>query len=258
MVSYALKEVVHQAETAIAEGVKEIWLTAQDTGAYGKDIGTDIIELVTSVCSIKGDFFVRIGMMNPEYVKDNVERLISLFDKHEKLFKFIHIPVQAGNDRILKLMNRKYTVQEFKESVQALNSAEISVATDIICGFPTETAKEFEDSLNLIREFRFDVVNRSKYWPRPGTKAAEMEQVPRKEINRRSALLKDVFEDRLIEMNHEWIDWKGRVLIDEKGTGGTMKGRNYAYKQVVVKNKEFGIFTIVKINKVGVFYLEAE
>ncbi|MFO8015904.1 MAG: radical SAM protein, partial [Candidatus Woesearchaeota archaeon] len=184
------------------------------------------------------NFFVRVGMMNPDYVLKILDELIEAM-KEDKIFRFIHIPVQSGNNKVLKSMNRRYTAEDFRRIIRRFREEipDMTVSTDIICGFPGETEEQFNDSVELIKEIRPDVLNISRFWPRPGTPAESMEQFPTRITKERSQKLTKAFHDIAREKNRAWIGWKGKVLIDEKGKAGTgtMIGRNYAYKPVVVR-----------------------
>jgi threonylcarbamoyladenosine tRNA methylthiotransferase CDKAL1 len=199
-----------------------------------------------------------VGMMNPNHVLNMLDELIEAF-KGDRIFKFIHIPVQAGNDEVLKRMNRRYSADDFRRIVKEFRKKipKMTISTDIICGFPGETDEQFNDSVELIREIKPDVLNISRFWPRPGTAAEKMEgQLHGNITKERSTLLQKVHEEVSFEKNRKWIGWKGKVLIDEKGKPGTNTfiGRNYCYKPVVVKpgrkKINLGDFIEVKIKNV--------
>jgi len=141
--SYPEKEIVKQIELGIKHGCKEIWLTSQDTAAYGQDIKADLVSLLRKIVLIKGDFKVRVGMMDPNNLVLILGDLIKVM-KSDKIFKFLHIPVQSGNDEILKKMKRPYTINDLKKIIKKLRKEipEITISTDIICGFPSETEEE--------------------------------------------------------------------------------------------------------------------
>ena len=252
--SYAIQEIVDEVTRSVAEGVKEIYLTGQDTGAYGLDWkkeairkqnaekgeqrGIELPELIDALTKIPGDFMIRVGMTSPNHVYRHLDRLITVY-QHPKIYKFLHIPVQSGSNKVLQDMKRPYTVEEYKYCIQKFKKAypEITIATDIIVGFPGETEAEFKETIKLLEETKPDIVNRSRFAPRPGTKAAAMKQVSTNVVKERSKILMDVVEKISKERNALWKGWTGTVLIDEYGKNNTMIGRNYAYKQVVVNRK---------------------
>ena len=248
--SYSIKEIVERVEADLADGVREFWLTSQDTACYGRDIGTNLAELVEAVCAVEGDFRVRIGMMTPNMALDILEDLIEAYND-EKVFKFVHLPVQSGDDQILKKMRRFYTVADFKKIVYAFRSAfpKITIATDVICGFPGEDEEAFKRTLQLIEDVKPDIVNISKFFARPKTPAASMrDSVPFPEIKRRSALLNSLASKIASERNREWCGWGGEVLIDEVGKfAGSWIGRNFAYKPIVVKSEKNMLGKVVHV-----------
>ncbi|MDD5416995.1 MAG: MiaB/RimO family radical SAM methylthiotransferase, partial [Candidatus Aenigmarchaeota archaeon] len=218
-------------------GCKEIWITSQDTGAYGLDEydKSQLPDLMNKINDIPKDFMVRIGMMNPNNIKPILTELINSFN-NKKMYKFIHIPVQSGSDEILKAMNRKYTALEFKDLVEAFRDAfRCTIWTDIIVGYPGETEEQFKETLKLIKEIEPDYVNISRFAKRDGTPAAQLKQLDTEEMKRRTSTLTNLVENMSLKKNREWIGWSGDILITERGKKeGQWIGRNFAYKQVVI------------------------
>ena len=263
--SYSIDEVVRRVRSDLHSGAKEVWLTAQDMACYGRDIGANLPELLKAVCSIdESDFLIRVGMMTPNYVLDMLDSLIEAFlDEH--VFKFLHLPVQSGDDTVLKQMNRFYSVSDFREIVSSFRKAipDITIATDVICGFPGESNEAFQRSLRLIEEVKPDVVNVSKFFPRPRTKAERMTgKVSPAEVKRRSQNLAKLVKQISAQKNAGWKGWTGKILIDEKGKQpGSWIGRNFAYKPVVVRSEDASLLgTLVNVRVVKTFqtYLAAE
>ena len=204
--------------------------------------------LVNAVAEIPENFMIRVGMMNPMYMPRIKEDLIESYD-NDKIFKFLHIPVQSGSDKVLQDMKRGHTSATYKEMVKRAKQrfGKFTISTDIIVGFPTETEEDFEKTIELLEETRPDVVNLSRYSARPGTDAAEWKQLEVSEIKRRSKLVFEQINKITSENNKKWIGWTGKVLFDEKTDDG-IKGRNFAYKPVFVKDSvEIGESHIVKI-----------
>ena len=264
--SYSIEEIMERVEKNLATGVREFWLTSQDTACYGRDLGTNLAELLEALCSVKGDFKIRVGMMTPNVVKPILEDLVQAF-KCEKVFKFVHLPVQSGDEQVLKRMHRFYSIEDFKRIVNAFRASfpEIAIATDVICGFPSESEEAFEKTLRLIENVKPDVVNVSKFFARPRTVAAEMQKefVPFSEIKRRSGVAAELARKMAFEKNRRWVGWTGEVLIDEVGkVHGSWIGRNFAYKPIVLKNLDFGDLlgkTLrVRVVKAFATYLEGE
>jgi threonylcarbamoyladenosine tRNA methylthiotransferase CDKAL1 len=262
--SYSIQGIVERMKKDLAFGVREFWITSQDTACYGRDVGLNLAELLRAVCDVGGDFRVRVGMMTPNGVMHILNDLIEVF-KSQKIFKFIHLPVQSGDDQILERMQRFYCVEDFRRIVDAFKNSfpNITLATDVICGFPSESPKAFERTLQLIKEVRPDIVNVSKFFARPATVAAKMHDdfVPLLEIKRRSIIATELAREVAFERNQRWIDWTGEVFIDEVGKfSGSWIGRNFAYKPTTVKNVKgvFGKVLQVKVVRAFSTHLEAE
>ena len=259
--SYPIESIIKEIKTALNQGCKEIWITSQDTGAYGRDININLIGLIEEITNIEADFIVRLGMMNPNHVLEMLDDLIEIY-KNKKIFKFLHIPVQSGNNKILRLMKRKYKVDDFKRIVEKFRKEieDITISTDIITGFPSETDEQFKDSLTLIDDIKPDVLNISRFNARPGTDAFKMEEQIKGEVPKdRSRKLTSNFEWIAFRKNKKWDNWKGTILINEKGKNNTFVGRNSSYKPVVVKgNFKLGEKIQVKIVNTTKHYLVGE
>jgi len=235
--SFRIGDIVRQVRQEINDGCREIWLTSTDNGCYGFDIGTDFPSLVNAVSEIEHDFMIRVGMMNPMYMPRIRKNLLESFE-NPKLFKFLHIPVQSGSNQVLKDMKRGHTADVFRKSSEIFRKKfeKFTVSTDVIVGFPTETEEDFEQTLDMIRETRPDIVNLSRYSARPGTEAALMDQVSVSDRLERSKKLSEMVNKISQERNQEWIGWKGDVLFDEI-SDDAIKGRNYAYKPIFIQEK---------------------
>jgi threonylcarbamoyladenosine tRNA methylthiotransferase CDKAL1 len=259
--SYDVVDIVERVREDLDSGLREFWITSQDTACYGRDKRTDLAALLQALCGIDGNFRVRVGMMTPNNVLDILEELVQAF-QDERIFKFIHLPVQSGDDDVLKRMRRFYCVNDFKRVVEAFRASfpDITLATDVICGFPGETEEAFQGTLRLMEEVRPDVVNVSKFFARPKTAAAKMQKdaVPWSEIKRRSIMASALAKKLSLENNRRLVGWTGEILIDEVGkVPGSWVGRNFAYKPVAVKttSKLIGKFVPVEIMKAFPTYL---
>jgi len=232
--SYRIGDIVRQVRTEISEGCSEVWLTSTDNGCYGFDIDSDLPELVNSVIEIPEKFFVRVGMMNPMYMPRIRDDLLKSFE-NSKVFKFLHVPVQSGSDKVLNDMKRGHTAKTFRDVTNQFREKfdKFTISTDIIVGFPTETKEDFQMTMRLLDETRPDIVNLSRYSQRPGTDAAEMIQIDVAEVKRRSKIAYELITKISKENNQKWIGWKGEVLFDEEFESQT-RGRNFAYKPIFV------------------------
>jgi MiaB-like tRNA modifying enzyme len=262
--SYGVQEIVGRVKKDLAMGVREFWITSQDTACYGRDMSTNLAELLQAICDIEGDFRIRVGMMTPNMVVDILDDLIQAF-KSEKIFKFIHLPVQSGDDQILERMRRFYSVDDFKRIVNAFRAkfSEMTLATDVICGFPGDDKEAFEKTLQLIEEVKPDIVNVSKFFARPRTVAAEMQGdfVSFREIKRRSGIAAELARKVAFERNQRWVGWTGEIFVDEVGKiPSSWVGRNFLYKPIVVKSDDnlLGTAFHVKVVRALSTYLEGE
>jgi threonylcarbamoyladenosine tRNA methylthiotransferase CDKAL1 len=230
--SYKINDIVRQVSDDVKQGCKEVWLTSTDNGAYGFDIHTNIAELLKHVCSIDSDFMVRVGMMNPQYLQFIIDDLIEAY-RDDKVFKFLHIPVQSGSNRVLRAMRRGHSVERFIDIVKRFRKelGYCTIATDVIVGFPTESYDDFKATIDLIKEVEPDVVNLSKYSARPNTYASRLKQLSKDVINERSAIMHDVVREVCYKRSMLWKGWEGYILVDEYASNG-MQGRNYAYKPI--------------------------
>ncbi len=263
LVSYPSDKIIEEARQSIRDGCKEIWLTSQDNAAYENGLP----ELIRKITSLDGEFMLRIGMMNPAHALPIADGLISAY-KNKKVFKFLHIPVQSGNERVLEAMNRKHTAAQFRKLVLKFRKEipEITLSTDIICGFPTETKKEFEDSLRLVNEIRPDILNISRFGARPGTAAAKMKQLHGNETKKRSQELTHLFSKISAEKNKKYLGKEFEVLIDEYGKNKNQLknknqfiGRTQNYLPVVVSGRfKLGQKAKVKITEARMHYLTGE
>ncbi len=259
--SYSIDEVVERVKQDLDSGAKEVWLTSQDTACYGMDIGVSLADLLSRVCEIEGNFFVRVGMMNPDHVVKILNELVEAY-KCGKVFKFLHLPVQSGDGEVLELMNRRYTVEDFQTVIKAFRRQipMLTLSTDVICGFPGESEEAFGRTKRLIEEVQPDIVNVSKFFPRPRTPAEKMVPLSPQEVKMRSKNVAELSERISFEKNRAWKDWEGTVLFDERGKGESWMGRNFAYKPIVVKGVESLVGKFVQVRVVNAFstYLEAK
>ncbi|KAF7009240.1 hypothetical protein CFC21_023806 [Triticum aestivum] len=254
--SYSIDSLVDRVKIVVSEGVREIWLSSEDTGAYGRDIGTNLPNLLNAiVAELPADrsTMLRIGMTNPPFILEHLNEIASVL-RHPCVYTFLHVPVQSGSDAVLKAMNREYTVSEFRMVVDTLCELVpgMQIATDIICGFPGETDEDFVETVNLIKEYQLPQVHISQFYPRPGTPAARMKKVPSIEVKKRSRELTSVFE---AFSPYEGLKGKvERIWITEIATDGVhLVGHTKGYIQVLViaPDSMLGTSADAKITSVG-------
>jgi len=240
--SYRNGSIIRQLERDVIDGCKEIWLTSTDNGCYGRDINSNLVELLEACSLLPGPFKIRVGMMNPMYLSDLLDGLLRLYKESDKIYKFLHIPVQSGSGKILKRMFRGHDVDTFKDVVLKFRKEipEITIATDIIVGFPGESEDDFNSTINLIKLTQPDIVNISKYSSRSGTYSSKYKKIPSTIIKYRSEILHSVCRSISRKRNSMWKNWEGELLIDEINNN-IIQGRNYAYKSVIIKDVNSGL-----------------
>lgn len=186
------ENILKEIREIVSEGkYKKITLLGQNVNSYGNDLktGENFSRLLKKICEVPGDFKLSFMTSHP---KDLTEEVINVIASEDKILKDIHLPAQSGNNRILKLMNRKYTREKYLDIIRKIREKipNARITSDFIVGFPTETEEEFEDTMNLVREVKFDGIFAFMYSPREGTVAAQMEgQIDEKEKRRRVNLL---------------------------------------------------------------------
>lgn len=195
--SFPEDKILEEIKARVKQGVTTIYLTSQDNSAYGLDTNktSRLADLLNKIIKIPDDFEIRVGMMNPTHLTAILDELVEVF-KDKKIRKFIHIPIQTGSNKVLKEMNRKYTVEDFKKIINRFRKEipGITVSTDIIVGYPTETNADFEETVKLVDEMNFEVLNLSKFASRPGTVASKLKKIPTQEIKRRSVEINRLFK----------------------------------------------------------------
>ncbi|MCI5066107.1 tRNA (N(6)-L-threonylcarbamoyladenosine(37)-C(2))-methylthiotransferase [bacterium] len=236
--SHPIRHLRDVTAEAVHRGHREIYLTSQDTSAYGLDIGVTLVDLLEALIEIPGAFRIRIGMANPQHFSHFVADLWPLFAS-EKLYRFLHIPVQSGSEAVLSEMRRDHTAEDYLSVVREGRERwpDLTIATDIICGYPTETARDHEDTIRILRKSAPDAINISKFWPRPKTRAANLTPLPGATVKTRSREITKLFHRIARARNREWLHWSGTVLITEK-KHSRLLARNHAYKQVILSENQ--------------------
>jgi len=233
--SYPPSEVLRYVKEAVEAGAGEVYLVAQDAAAYGRDIGYSLPNLLRDICKVEGEFMVRVGMMEPSTTLKVLQPLLEAFSD-DKVYKFLHCPVQSGSDKVLELMNRRYNVDVFLSIVEAYRSSfpDGSLATDIMVGLPGEEEADFKQTCELLKRIEPDKVHIARFTPRPLTPAASMPHPPdwvKKERSRRLTLLVD---ELTLQRNRRWLGREVKVLVTGEVKEGSLMGRTYTYKPVVL------------------------
>ncbi|HOI57937.1 MULTISPECIES: MiaB/RimO family radical SAM methylthiotransferase [unclassified Methanoculleus] len=229
-------EILDAVRCLVASGAYEIQLTGQDVAAWGFDRGESLPDLLLAIREIPGRFAVRLGMMSPASVLGILEPLVDAYES-DKIFRFLHLPVQSGSDSVLGRMQRGYRAVDVLRIVDAFRERypEMMVSSDFITGFPGETEEEFRQTLELIERAAFVKVNITRYSRRPGTAAAALKDLPERIRKVRSrALLAEA--NRIYDRyNERWIGRETPVVATEKNTPGSTVCRNPCYLNVVIE-----------------------
>ena len=241
--SFAPQTIVDQVQALVDDGCLEIQLTGQDCACYGFDIGTNLAELTQRILThVNGNYRIRLGMGNPRHVLSYQEALLDCFTD-DRIYKFIHIPVQSGSENVLKAMNRRHTARDYATLAHAFTERfrKFTLSTDLIVGYPGETDADFNDTLKLLKETRPTVCNITRFVARPGTVAARLETASNQAVpddikHERSAILAEAFQQIALENNREWIGDECIVVTEKQGyRAGTTIARNEAYRPVALQ-----------------------
>ena len=251
-------------KSAVAAGVKEIRITAQDCAAYGfdrMDTAVKLPELLQMLTEVEGDFRLRIGMMNPF-------TLLRIIDEHElleafesdKVFKFFHIPVQSGSDKVLSDMRRNYKAADFIEIVRRIRRRfhYCTICTDFIVGFPTEGEDDFQASMQLLEEIKPEKVNITRFSPRPGTEASKLKDMLARDKKIRSRIMSATYHRIALAANNQLIGAELPVLVTERGDKGGVIARDPSYKTIIIEEDlPPGSFHKVRVKDARSTYLVA-
>jgi len=235
--SYPAADILQQVKRLVNDGCIEIQLTGQDCGCYGFDTGTNLAELVQQILAeVPGNYKMRLGMGNPRHMMQYLDKLIECF-KDDRVYKFIHLPVQSGSENILRAMNRMHSAADYVMLAEAFNQIPLfTLSTDLIVGFPGESEQDFNDTLDILEKTRPTVCNITRFVARPNTPAYHMAgAVPDQVKHTRSAALAEAFQKIATENNARWIGLTETVVIEKPGyRKGTYIARNAAYRPVAI------------------------
>lgn len=250
------KEIIKEVKTAIKKGAKEVWLLGQNVNSYSsaqnekalicrpsgregrhKSGAVNFPKLLGMANRIPGKFWIRFTSPHP---KDFSDELMETMKSCEKVTNYLNLPVQAGDDEILKKMNRPYTIEHYKNLVKKIRNKipDICLSTDVIVGFPGETKKQFENTCKLFEEIKFDMAYIAKYSPRPQTKASKIkDNVPIEEKEKRKKIINEILKKTGLENNKKYIGKTVEVLV-EKAEKGFLIGKTKSYKTVKLKGNK--------------------
>lgn len=238
--SYPAADIVQQVKSLVSDGCVEIQLTGQDCGCYGFDTDTNLAELVQQILTeVPGNYKMRLGMGNPRHMMQYLDDLLKCFED-DRVYKFIHLPVQSGSENILKAMNRKHSADDYVMLAEAFNKFPLfTLSTDLIVGFPGETEQDFQDTLDILEKTRPTVCNITRFVARPNTPAYNMAgAVPDEVKHVRSAALAEAFQRIATKNNARWIGTTETVVVEKNGyRKGTYIARNAAYRPVAITSE---------------------
>ena len=217
------EDILNECKALIASGCKEITLLGQNVNSYGKDLdcGVDFSDLLAQIAQLEGDFLIRFMTSHP---RDAGKKLFDTMAKYDKIAKQLHLPFQSGSSRVLKAMNRHYNREKYLAAVAYAKSVmpELVLTSDVIVGFPGETAEEFEETLTLIEQVRYDALFTFIFSPRHGTPAASMDDpTPKEEKNRRFDRLCALQNQISEEIHAGYVGKTMRCLVD--GSDGNLR-----------------------------------
>ena len=256
--------ILEEVKGLAKEGYKEITLLGQNVNSYkGNEKIRNFAELLNEVCKVDG--IERVNFISP-HPKDFTDDVIEVIANNEKVTRIVHLPLQAGNTKVLKEMNRKYTKEQYLSLAKKMldRIPGLVLSTDIIVGFPGETDEEFEDTLDVVREINFEQIFMFIYSVREGTVAAEREdQVPEEIKHIRFNKLKELYESRVDENNEKYLNTIQKLLIEgkSKNNENMLEGRTSTNKVVIFEphtEKKPGDIVSVKITETHRWYLKGE
>jgi threonylcarbamoyladenosine tRNA methylthiotransferase CDKAL1 len=233
--SFTEDEILAEILAHANAGTTEIQITAQDISCWGWDIGKSLPLLLKSIDDLPGRFMIRVGMMNPATVIGMLDDLVEAFAS-DRIFKFVHIPVQSGSDAILDRMGRGYTVADFEEIITAFKKRypEITLATDMIVGFPGETKEDFSKSLELIDRVRPNKVNITRYSRRPFTPLFPEKDFPEWVKKDRSRIMNSRAEQIYASINTGCLEKQVPIIVTETIKTGSVMARSPDYLGIVI------------------------
>lgn len=256
-----VNEILNEVKNLIKRGFKEIWLLGQNVNSYkseqrriNNERNIDFVRLLKMVNEIPGDFWIRFTSSHP---KDFSDSLVKTIAKCKKVTPYINLPVQSGDNAILRKMNRPYTIEKYKKLVKKIRDSfdknrealekEVAISTDVIVGFPGETKKQFENTVKLFKEMKFDMAYIAEYSPRPQTTAFKLkDDVSKEEKEKRRKALTEILKETALENNKKYVGKTVDVLTKES-KNEFLFGKTRTYKTVKLKGRSALIGKFIKV-----------
>ncbi len=237
------KEIICEIEKLVKNGTKEIWLLGQNVNSYS-DI--PFSKLLRKINEIPGKFWIRFTSSHP---KDFSDDIIKAIKESEKITEYLNLPVQSGDDEILKAMNRPYTIKKYLDIIKKVKKEipNICLSTDVIVGFPNETKEQFQNTAKLFEKVKYDMAYINKYSPRSQTRASQLEDnISPQEKKRRESVLNEILKKTALENNKKYIDKEVKALIDHKKNNDLWIGKTREYKTIAIRSKKALINKFIK------------
>ncbi|MDD3170657.1 MAG: tRNA (N(6)-L-threonylcarbamoyladenosine(37)-C(2))-methylthiotransferase [Candidatus Paceibacterota bacterium] len=257
--SFAVKDILKEIKKALNQGAGEIQLTSQDLAVFGLDRGKqELPELLKEIIKIKKEFKVKLGMMNPGQTKKILKPLLKSYQSN-KLYKFIHLPLQSGDNKVLKKMKRNYKAEDFIQISEAFRKKfkDSVLATDIIVGHPHESEEAFNNTIKIIKKTKPDIVHIFKFSRRKGTLDYQLKDWPDRIKKQRSRILTDLFKKINEKRNQDMKGKSFKVLVVEK-RGKTFLGRTDSGRAVVLNKGKPGFSVKTRITGARWNYLSGK
>ena len=259
--SYDESKIIESINSDLQSGAKEIWLTSQDLASYSLDKTQtqELPKLLNNILNLKHNFKLRLGMSNPDHLLPILQELIQIYN-NKKVYKFLHMPIQSASNKILKHMKRKYTLEQAEQIINVFRKTheDITIATDIIVGYPIETKQDHQANIDFIGKYKPDVLNISKFSSHKNTEVSKFATIDIKTINKRTAELMELHKRTALENKRKFLGKTVKVFVNQKTKIPYFyEARDENYNIVFVRSGDnlLGKILNVKINRLGVHYM---
>ena len=247
--SRSVNDIFFKAQYAIDSGSKELLLTSQDNGAFGADTESSLENLLNELSHLDGEFRLRVGMLNPMLVSGRSKEMAEAWGD-SRTYKFMHLPIQSGSQKILNSMTRDHALEEFWEVVEVFRDyyPEMMIITDIITGFPGETDEDHQETVKLLNKLSPDLVNVTRFSPRKGTPASRYKRIDGRIVKKRSRELTNLRKELGAKSFKRFVGRQTSILTVENQRSGSTLCRDDNYRPIILKEElPLGEFHDVKI-----------
>ncbi len=262
--SYSEEKILESIENDLKNGAKEVWLTSQGNECYGIDQGKQKLpELVNKILSLDYDFKLRIGMMNPGLLYNILDQMIEVY-KHPKVYKFLHIPIQSASKKVLTDMKRPYKIEKVESIIRKFKETfpNLTISTDIITGYPTETKYDHQLNMKFLNNHKIDVLNLSKFSKHKKTEAEKLNEMLITDINKRNKEIMNLHRQIAFENKKKFLNKTIKVFVNKKinqnnNIDNLYEARDENYNIVLINSSEdiLGKSFSVFINNIGVHHM---